>query len=505
MRTAPTREQLGSTGTKLLYGLGSIAYGVKDQGFTGLLLFYYDRVVGLPAFTVSIALFIVLFFDAFIDPIVGQISDGLRSPLGRRHPMMYAAALPVAISYYFLFTPPHLSQAGLFLYLVGIAIVVRIFISCYEIPSSALVPEMTEDYDQRTSFLAYRYFFGTVGGVTMSFVAYRFILRPDATHPVGQLNPHGYPLYATVAAVIMVASILVSTLGTQRFVPLFRAPPASRPTLGQTLKNMAASLSHRPFVILIAAAVFGTTAIGLSAALLLYFNTYFWGLSSTQLSTLALAGVFAGVLGPILAGPISRRMEKRRAVILFYICFLCISPLPITLRLLGFFPPNGSPFLFPLLFLERSTSAVLGVATLVLYSSMIADVVEDNAVRTGRRSEGLFFAGVSFITKLLQGAGIVLAGIFASGLGRKTGASAHVDPAAVRHLALLYLPALVALYGTGMLVLSRYRITRVQHENNLRRLAESAALGPDQPAVESAAVEQEVERIAARAGSPPLP
>jgi len=505
MKRSPTRDELGSTRTKILYGLGSVAYGVKDQGFTTLLLFYYDRVIGLSPFTVSLALFIVLFFDAFIDPIVGQISDGLRSPLGRRHPLMYAAAIPVAISYYFLFTPPHWSNGALFGYLVGVAILVRIFISFYEIPSSALAPEMTENYDQRTSFLAFRYFFGSAGGVAMAFVTYRFILRPDTTHAVGQLNPHGYPIYAAVAAAVMIASIVASTLGTQRFVPLFRAPPAERPSLGQTLRQMAASLTHGPFLILIVAAIFGTTAIGLSAALLLYFNTYFWGLTASQLSIFALTGIFAAVLGPLLAGPISRRIEKRRAVIVFYACFLLISPLPIALRLIGFFPANGSPYLFPILFLERSTSAVLGIATLVLYASMIADVVEDSAVRTGRRSEGLFFAGISFISKLLQGAGIVLAGIFASGLGHRSGSSGHVDPAAVRHLALLYLPALVVLYGTGMLVLSRYRITRAQHEDNLRRLAETSSTDAGKPAAESAAVEGEVEAIAARAGSPPVP
>jgi Na+/melibiose symporter-like transporter len=495
MTRTPTREELGSRTTKIYYGLGSVAYGVKDHGFSALLLFFYDRVVGLPAFAVSLGVFIVLFFDAFIDPIIGQISDNLRTPLGRRHPLMYAAALPVAIGYYLLFTPPHASKQVLFFYLVAVAIVVRIFISLYEIPSSALAPEMTDDYDQRTSFLSYRYLFGGIGGVTMSFVTLRFLLRPDASHLVGQLNPAGYPLYAAVAAIVMIISILVSTYGTQRFIPLFRKPATTRPSLTQTVRDMATSLSHRPFVILIAAAVFGTTAIGLGVALNLYFATYFWELSASQIAILALTGILSAVFGPMLAGPISKRIEKRSAAILFYACFLCISPSTYVLRLIGFFPANGSPFLLPLLFLERSTSAILGVATLILYASMISDVVEDNAVRTGRRSEGLFFAGISFISKLLQGAGIVLAGLFASGLSRH-GASAHVDPAAVRHLALLYLPTIVVLYGTGMLILSRYPITRAQHEHNLKRLSETMPDGA--PAIDAAAAAKQVDFVAAK-------
>src|SRR5579872_2207687 len=142
------RKLLGSRRTKLFYGFGSVAYGVKDHGFTQLLLFYYNQVVGLPARTVGTAILLVLFIDAFADPIVGQISDNLRTRWGRRHPFMYASALPVAVAYFFLWNPPHLPRGGLFFYLVGIIIVVRTFITMYEIPSSALVAELTPDYNQ---------------------------------------------------------------------------------------------------------------------------------------------------------------------------------------------------------------------------------------------------------------------------------------------------------------------------------------------------------------------
>src|SRR5580692_9296080 len=136
MTNAPQRSDLGSFRTKVYYGLGSIAYGVKDYGFGTLLLFYYNQVVGLPAFLVSAAIAAVLVFDAFADPIVGQISDNLRTKWGRRHPFMYASALPVAVSYFFLWNPPHWSHQALFAYLIVVSIIVRTFISMYEVPSS---------------------------------------------------------------------------------------------------------------------------------------------------------------------------------------------------------------------------------------------------------------------------------------------------------------------------------------------------------------------------------
>src|SRR6202000_3275465 len=93
-----TRAELGSWRAKLFYGFGSIAYGVKDFGFGTLLLFYYNQVVGLPAAECSLAILVVLWVDAFADPIVGQLSDNLHSRWGRRHPFMYASAFPLAIS-----------------------------------------------------------------------------------------------------------------------------------------------------------------------------------------------------------------------------------------------------------------------------------------------------------------------------------------------------------------------------------------------------------------------
>ena len=129
--------------TQLTYGFGAVAYGIKDNGFGYFLLLFYGTVVGLEPGLVGTAIFIALIFDAFSDPIVGYWSYNTRSRLGRRHPFMYAAALPVAISYWALWNPPELGQLGLFWYVLCLAILIRTFITLYETPSSALMPELT--------------------------------------------------------------------------------------------------------------------------------------------------------------------------------------------------------------------------------------------------------------------------------------------------------------------------------------------------------------------------
>ena len=99
-------------GTKLAYGVGSAAYGIKDHGFNYLLLSFYSIGLGVDASTVGLALLLALIFDAFSDPVIGYLSDNTRTRWGRRHPYMYAAAAPIALVYLFLWNPAGHDQRG---------------------------------------------------------------------------------------------------------------------------------------------------------------------------------------------------------------------------------------------------------------------------------------------------------------------------------------------------------------------------------------------------------
>lgn len=476
-----------STSTKIFYGVGSVAFGVKDNGFATILLPFYNLVLHLPPQLVGGAIAIALVVDAFLDPIVGHISDNLRTKWGRRHPLMYLSALPVAISYLLLWNPPAWSQGAMFIYLIIVAIVVRTFITLYEIPSSALAPELTDDYDERTSLLAYRVFFAWFGGLTMVTLAYMVFLKPDAAHKVGQLNAEGYSLYGITAAIIMFFAIIISALGTHRFIPLFRKPEARKVTIRQYAAEMFATLSNKAFLILLLAAAFLNLATGLVFALAFYVNTYFWELSSQQLGVLTMAIFIAVTLAFIIAPPLSKRFGKKKSAIAMFSCGLTINSLPLLLGLLGLFAPVGSPELMPLLFGFSTIGAALSIGSSIMIVSMIADVVEDSELKTGRRSEGLFFAGNSFLQKAISGLGVFGSGMLLWAVGFPSDAKpGAVDPAIVQNFAITYLLVVTALYVIGFIILSRFPITREHHNENLRRLAgeapfASAQLGAEGP------------------------
>lgn len=473
--------------TKAFYGFGAVAFGVKDNGFSYFLLLYYNQVVGLPASWVASALALALVVDAVVDLSIGQISDTWRSRLGRRHPFMYAAAVPVALSYMLLWNPPHASQPVLFGYLLGATIIVRTFIALYEIPSNALVPELTSDYAQRTSFFSYRFFFGWAGGMAMTLGALRLILRPDATHPVGQLNPAGYSLYGAIAGLVMMVSILAAATGTHRHIPYLRSPPPHRPfRLSVTLREMGVSLSNRSFLVMTLAALAGNMAIGLGAGLQVYLMTFFWELSADQLSML-LVGSFTGVAaGVIIAPRLTHAFGKRLTAVLLSMLSVIISFAPLVLRLIDLFPPNGSPALVPILIGSQAIATALGVAANVAISSMLADVVEESELTTGRRSEGLFQAANTFVAKCVTGVGIFATGLILTAVQFPEHARpGHVAPQVLHNLVLVYLPVQGALYFLAIFFLTRYRITRQSHEANLQILAarnvEAGTVGPGLP------------------------
>jgi Na+/melibiose symporter-like transporter len=185
---------------------------------------------------------------------------------------------------------------------------------------------------------------------------------------------------------------------------------------------------------------------------------------------LFLAAALAGVLAPRL----SRAFGKKRAAIGVSFTAIVLGPLPIVLRLVGAFPPNGAPSLLWILLVFNLITVTLIIISGILTASMVADIVEDSQVSTGRRSEGVFVAANSFVQKATSGIGIFASTLLLGVIGFPRGAKpGEVDPEVVRMLGLVYAPAIVVFSLIALAFLSTYRISRATHEDNLRRIAAS--------------------------------
>jgi len=471
---------------KNAFGFGAVATGVTETGFNYFLLIFYSQVIGLDARLVGLAITISLLFDAIADPVVGYWSDNFRSRWGRRHPFMYAAALPVAVSYALLWMPPQgWGQHALFWYLLLLSILTRIFITLYETPSSALAPELSYDYDERASVQSYRYFFGWSGGNVMTVLMFAIVfpLFVTATISNGQFNREAYVAYGAIAAGMVLVAILVSAAGTHSCIAHMRpAPPPRRMTLRIIFSEIYHSLADRSFIALFVAAMLGAAATGLSASLTFYFTTYFWGFTSLQVGLITLGVFVSAAIGATIAPVVSRRMGKKNgAMVIGLIAFLG-APLPIVLRLAGLLPGNDDPSVFWLVLIANTIDTGLIICFQILTAAMIADLVDQSELRTGRRSEGVFFAAITFVRKTVLGVGLIAASLILTMAQFPAGAQPGEVPAdTLWRLGAWYLPTILAMWLTMIAVLSAYRLGRGDHENNLRRLAEARSASEPPP------------------------
>lgn len=466
--------------TRLFYGFGSIAYGVKDNGFRVFLLIFYNQVVGLPATMVAAAVMTAMLLDCLIDPVIGHWSDNFRSRWGRRHPFMYFSALPVALSFLLLWNPPmDWSQTGQFWYLVTVAVIIRTFITLYEIPSSAMSAELTQDYTERSRMLGWRFFFGWWGGLTLILVMYWFLMRSTPEYPTAQLNPESYKEYGMLGAVLMFLSILISAAGTHKFIPWLPQPAPHRPrSLLATGKEVFETLNIRPFLAISGVGLVSAVAIGIQFSLSVYITTFVWGLDRFWAGVLQIDAFFASGLAVVAAPYFTRRAGKKAAGSVLLVAAVLVGFIPLILRLLGLFPDNGAmigetriPEIVPWLFLDGIVRGVLGITSTILITAMLADVVEYSELRTGRRSEGLFFAFTSLIQKAISGVGVMAAGVILSLVKFPTGVKPDdMPPGILTHFLLVYMPVVGVLYIASMAILQTYNITKESHEETLREL-----------------------------------
>ncbi|MEO5492813.1 MAG: MFS transporter [Sphingomonas sp.] len=466
----PVKRRL-KTSVTMAYGFGSVAYGAKDAAFGTFLLIYYNQVLGLNSFKVGLVIMGALVLDAFIDPMVGILSDRTRSRWGRRHPWMYASALPIAIGWLALWNPPAGSESFLLGWLFVTAVITRSAVSCFEVPSQALTPELTTDYDERTRVTAYRYLFGWAGGLSIVLLAYGVFLTARPEYPNGLFNPGGYHNLALVSAVLMVAAILVSSLGTHGEISRLPQVETLPQPFGAVLKELWQTVHNRGFVVLILAGVCAYTNQGISYALANYFYAYAWQLSAGALQLLPLT-LFAGATAAFVIAPrIGRTTSKPRAACVFVISGAAVYASFCALFLFGLLPPPGwsrVAVLFPLFAIQTA----LNVSSFILGASMMADVVEESQARTGRRNEGVFFAGSFFVQKCTSGLGIAVAGgiLAIAGLQDKIGPGT-ASPEKVHNFVRMF----ILIYGTLALsaafLFTKFPFGRAEHEARLSGLA----------------------------------
>ncbi|MEM7100476.1 MAG: MFS transporter [Pseudomonadota bacterium] len=468
--------------TMVYQGVGALPDNFQNFAFNTFLLFYYNQVLGLTAAWASFALMLALIVDALSDPMVGSFSDNLKSKWGRRHPLMFASALPMGICIAAVFLPPAgLSEVQLFAWLLVFAIATRLAQTFFEVPWGAIYSELTEDYEERSALVTIRFVLASVAGLAFVYGTWTFIFPSTEVFPKGQLNPDGYSVFAGVLGLFVFLPIVVSTALTRSQIPYMLQPSDAMPRFSilRVFTEVLMALKNPDyrkmfFTLVVVGALWGT-----GQALELYVNTYFWGFGGEQLGVLSmsLAGAF---LAFALVVPLQRRFDKSQVVVCAFGFLVAEKLILYGLRIyFDVLPPNGDPLLLTIIV---GTAALrVGAMTLlgILAVSMVADTLDAQELATGRRQEGIFASARSLAGKATTGLGVFISGLLLTyGLAFPTdvGAGGEVSAETVNKLALI--DGVVSVFFVIPLILmARYRISRAVFHRIHLALAEKRATG----------------------------
>ena len=417
--------------TKIAFGFGQLGEAL----FMGLTLafvpIFYNQAVGLSADLVGVALFVGIFSDAISDPLVGSISDRWRSRrFGRRHPFLFVSAPPLALCLYMLFQPPESliavaagetlpDQWPLFAWMTGWMLLGRFFLTLYIVPHLALGAELSTDYNERASVYSYNAMFGFFFGPMAAFVAWTFFFAgesvrvSDGAMVAGQLNPANYQDLAILAAVGVVVGVWICAWFTLRQVKDLPQPPPDLPRFrfSTVFVEVYGAFRNRSYLMLMLGYFCLSMTLGHAESTNTIIFTFFWELQPTEIRWFSFYQTVGFVIGAFMAPFIIKTVQKRPLVIVAVLGYGIIHPAPYLLRMAGMWPENGEALLLPLLLGWTALATWCLGALNVCVMSMLADLVDEHQLTTGRRQEGIFYSARIFFAKASNSVASFLAGI----------------------------------------------------------------------------------------------
>lgn len=460
--------------TKLAFGIGAAGESVATFGFASFAFFYYNQILGLSGTMAGLATTIGLVIDAVSDPLMGSISDRWRSRWGRRHPFMFAAAIPLGLVFFCIFSPPtHLSEWQLFAWFTGFSVLMRILVTMFNIPHLALGAEMSEDYLQRSVIMSYNAIFGWVGGAGIFLIAQLVYFKQSDEFANGLLNGAAYPEFGVTASILLTTGLLACTWLTRDRIPLL--PKVSDESLGIKPREMFAELfvvlRNRNYLNLLVGLFLLALTLGTRATIELHMNTYFWELVPKELAWFPLGSGIGFILAFVMIRRLHENFDKRGTAVGSLVLLAFFATAPVVGRFLGWLPSNEQSTLLPMLVFFSGAGycafAVLNISVM----SMLADIADQHELVSGDRREGIFYSARTFFSKATIALGTLVGGIAIDVIEFPAGAvPGEVADEILTKLGLLdgpisVVPALFAIY-----FYSRYTITKQEHAEVRRAL-----------------------------------
>jgi GPH family glycoside/pentoside/hexuronide:cation symporter len=323
-----------------------------------------------------------------------MFSDRLHTRWGRRRPFLLWFAIPFALSFVILWSAPTWeNQIALLMYVTLSFMLADTLQTLISVPFLSLTPELTPDYDERTTLTSFRSFFQLVGSLSVVIAAPAIV---DFVIESGGSQQQGFILVGAIfGSISAVPLLLIGFLVHETSTPSQTETIPFRETLKIAWQNI-------PFRYAVGIHMLNWSAVDMIAVAFPYFLLY-WVAQGDLLAKIRIFGVdlayesaFFGILMSvcILFIPfwlwLAQKRNKREAYILGMIFWVIVQVMIFTIQ------PNQTSYLL-------TTAALAGIGVSAAYTlpdAMFADVIEWDELRTRRRQEGIYYGVRAFIRKM---------------------------------------------------------------------------------------------------------
>lgn len=445
---------------KTALGCGTFAGFIGMNMVSVMAIPVYQMTLGVNPALLGIALALPRLWDAFTDPMMGNISDNFHSRWGRRKPFIIVGSILAGIAFGMIWmVPQHWSDSATLTWFIIASLIYYTCLTVSAVPGQSLVLEMTPDYDERTNVTAFCGFFGKAAEFVYQWIFPLTQLAVFATAMQGVRTIGWLTGVVLLAGVGMIPGLFVK----ERYFHKTEKQPKVR--LGESFR---AILANRGFAILIGLIVL-TTIAGVFAAALDYYLLVYYMFDGD----LAVGSVWKGILSseyaavgilsiwPILW--ISKRFSKQAALGAIY----AMTLLGGILKWFIFTP--GKPWL---ICIDPILCAPIWTAVSMMQPSMLADLCDEDELKHGQRREGMFGSLFSWIWKcgislsfLISGVALVVAG-FDEQLGGNQSENTFLT------MRLIFSGVPVVSAGITLWLLKLYPVTRQKAEETRRLLEE---------------------------------
>ncbi len=453
--------------TKLAYGVGDLGTAISANILAFFLSVFLTNVAGLNAGLAGDVRLVSGAWDAVNDPFVGTLSDKTRSRWGRRHSWMLFGAIPLGIFFFLQWVVPHFSdnpatnQRELFWFYVVISLVFNTSYTAVNLPYTAMTPELTQDYNERTSLNSFRFAF-SLGGSILSLVLAQVIFSVIKDNSAQQ-----YLVLGGICAVFSILPTFLCVWGTRERMAIVErehsaAASAESLPFGEQLKIV---FNNQPFLFVIGIYLFSWSAVQITASIIPYFVVSWMRLPQAVYAQLALTVQVTALVMLFVWGRVSERMGKKA------VYFMGMSLWIVAQAGLFFLQPGQVGLMYFL-----AVIAGFGVSTAYLIPwSMVPDVIELDELRTGQRREGIFYGFMVLLQKIGLSIALflVLQALNWAGYISSSGNTIPTQPpSALLAIRLAIGPLPTVCLIIGLVLAYFYPITREVHAEILLKLKE---------------------------------